>query len=223
MFSPFPFSLKLHCYTSSKVSDYGRLDSLGSLSCQLKADLTIPHVSTAFTAFFYDSVPMSTSTLGSQSFSILGPSTPTIDLTTQKAPLVPSRAGSCWTAPLRDGLPTPPNDMTGVTYNAIPPVAHGVKMPGMPNHFYPHSRPFDSISSSVANAKPNHVPVKDVPATEPVQKKSSATASGSQLRIPLSINNSKGNLAEFAAQVRASSVARGVIVYTKILTWWLHR
>ena len=76
----------------------------------------------------------------------------------------------------------------------------------MPSHIYGSRSQFDSVpSSSVASygTKPqtHPAPVKEIPVTEPVQKKSTGTSGGSQLRIPLSINNSKGNLAEFAAQV----------------------
>ncbi|KAJ6013651.1 hypothetical protein N7540_008242 [Penicillium herquei] len=146
---------------------------------------------------------MSSSTLGSQSSSILGPITPTTDLLSQdNHSSKPAFTGS-WTAPFRDGLPTPPSDMTGITYNAIPPSTHGAKVYGMPSHYYNPVRSFDSMSSSmVASMKPtNSAPAKDVAVTEPVQKKSTGTASGSQLRIPSSINGSKGSLAEFAAQM----------------------
>lgn len=105
--------------------------------------------------------------------------------------------------PVRNGLPTPPSDMTGVTYNAMPPVAYG-KPNGMPAHLYGNSRPFDSISSSMMAAmKPqSHASsAKESPPAEPVAQKKSSNSRGSQLRIPSSINNSKGNLAEFAAQV----------------------
>ncbi|KAJ5554124.1 hypothetical protein N7513_004083 [Penicillium frequentans] len=146
---------------------------------------------------------MSSSTLPSQ-ISTLGPITPSTDLNSHGPyPAKPVFTGS-WTAPFRDGLPTPPTDMTGITYNAIPPVGHGGKVHGMPSHHYNYMPPFDAISSSMSAAmKPTHsAPAKDVPASEPVQRKSSnGTASGSNLRIPSSINNSKASLAEFAAQM----------------------
>jgi hypothetical protein len=99
--------------------------------------------------------------------------------------------------------------MTGVAYNAIPSAAYAGKAHAMPSHLYSHSRQhYDSISSSmVASMKSNQsatqsAPVKEVSATEPAShKKSTGTTSGSALRIPSSINNSKGSLAEFAAQV----------------------
>ncbi|KAJ5097274.1 hypothetical protein N7456_007995 [Penicillium angulare] len=146
---------------------------------------------------------MSSSTLGPQSALHLGHNTPSTGLTSQESHHKPVFTGS-WTAPFRDGLPTPPGDMTGITYNAFPPAAHGGKVPGMSSHYYNnHMPPFDSMSSSMVTAvKPsNPAPTKDLVASEPPAKKSTGTSSGSQLRIPSSINNSKGNLAEFAAQM----------------------
>ena len=122
-------------------------------------------------------------------------SSTTLPLTEDKA----LDTSAFWTVPFRNGLPTPPSDMTGVTYNAMPSVPYG-KPNGMPSHLYSH-RPFDSISSSMMAAmKPqsHSAPAKEAPV--PTAQKKSST-SGSQLRIPSSINNSKGNLAEFAAQV----------------------
>ncbi|KAJ5937899.1 hypothetical protein N7454_004241 [Penicillium verhagenii] len=145
---------------------------------------------------------MSSSTLPSQS-SILGPITPNIDLTHRPYNTKPAFTGS-WTTPFRDGLPTPPTDMTGIAYNAIPPVGHGGRVHGMPSTHYNYTRPFDAISSSmVAAMKPTHsAPAKEVPAPEQSQKKSSnGTANGANLQIPLSINNSKTSLAEFASQM----------------------
>lgn len=115
------------------------------------------------------------------------------------------------TVPLRSGLPTPPSDMTGVTYNAMPPITYGGKPNGMPAHLYANPRPFDSISSSMMAAmKPQShaAPARDAPASEPVAQKKSTSSRGSQLRIPSSINNSKGNLAEFAAQVWIHDLSR---------------
>lgn len=90
--------------------------------------------------------------------------------------------------------------MTGMMYNAIPPINYGGKAHGMPPHLYGHQRPhFDSIPSSIMTVNPHDhpAPVKE----EPVQKKSTGTTGGWQPRIPSSINNTKGSLAEFAAQV----------------------
>ncbi|KAJ5835201.1 hypothetical protein N7447_001227 [Penicillium robsamsonii] len=132
------------------------------------------------------------------SFSTLG--VPTIDLTEDhplKA-LESQTSGSSRTVPIRNGLPTPPHDMTGVAYNAMPPIAYGGKPNGVPSHIYGHSRPqFDSVSS-MAMKPQSHT--KDA-VTEPTAQKRSTGTTGSQLRIPSSINNSKGSLAEFAAQM----------------------
>jgi hypothetical protein len=51
--------------------------------------------------------------------------------------------------------------------------------------------------------KPQSYTTKEA-STEPTAQKKSNSVTGSQLRIPSSINNSKGSLAEFAAQVRIS-------------------
>ena len=131
-------------------------------------------------------------------------SSPSHYLSAQKLhPPKPVIAGS-WTAPFRDGLPTPPGDMTGVTYNPMPYVPHGGPSHGMHSHLYaPPRNQYDSISSSMATAVKSHphVPVDDVSAMDPIPKKSSGSSSNSQLRIPTSINASQGSLAEFAAQV----------------------
>lgn len=142
----------------------------------------------------------------SQSSSILGFFTPTIDLTPQNQHPPPKsvhQTGSGWTAPFRDGLPTPPGDMTGVTYNAMPAMNYGGKAHSMAPHIYPHSRShYDSVPSMMpVPLQDNLAPVKDVCAAEPAQKKTGRTAGGPQLHVPSSINNSKGSLAEFAAQV----------------------
>ncbi|KAJ5902041.1 hypothetical protein N7495_002569, partial [Penicillium taxi] len=113
--------------------------------------------------------------------------------------------GACWTAPFRDGLPTPPHDMAGPSSAAIARY-RDLGLPSIwrksnvsDNHARPH---LDSASSSMVHTmKPEiHRVVKsdNTPASESVHKKS---ISGSQLRIPSTINNSKSSLAEFAAQM----------------------
>lgn len=168
--------------------------------------------------FITHSFPMSSTVDFHSSFSTLG--APTINLTEDhplKA-LESQTSGSSRTVPIRNGLPTPPHDMTGVTYNAMPPIAYGGKPNGVPSHIYGHSRPqFDSISSMMAMKPQTYT--KEASATEPTAQKKS-TATGSQLRIPSSINNSKGSLAEFAAQVRIPG-SREVMSWHK-LTSLLH-
>ncbi|KAF3398468.1 hypothetical protein F1880_005955 [Penicillium rolfsii] len=159
---------------------------------------------------------MSSPTRSSRSSTTLGPITPTVDLTSHTYPAAKSTfdtTGSCWTAPFRDGLPTPPSDMTGVAYNAIPPTTYGGKSHAMPSHLYNNIRShhYGSVSSSmVASTKhSNHsathsarAPVKEAPVTESTsQGKSSGSTATSVLRVPSSINNSNGTLAEFAAQM----------------------
>ncbi|KAI9923467.1 hypothetical protein ASPWEDRAFT_172113 [Aspergillus wentii DTO 134E9] len=149
--------------------------------------------------------------------SALGPITPAFHLYSQEdgstacskkqlPPTIPHTSDHHWTAPFRDGLPTPPSDMTGVAYNAIPYSNYGGKLDGMSLHPYSkapsNSRPtFDHSSAIIPSSKSqSHAPVKEAPASEPSQKKPSSSV-GSRLQIPTSINNSKGNLAEFAAQM----------------------
>ncbi|CAG8103304.1 unnamed protein product [Penicillium nalgiovense] len=133
------------------------------------------------------------------SFSTLGVSTINLTEDHPLKALESQPSGSSRTVPIRNGLPTPPHDMTGVTYNAMPPIAYGGKPNGVPSHIYGHSRPqFDSISSMMAMKPQTYT--KETSASEPTAQKKS-TATGSQLRIPPSINNSKGSLAEFAAQM----------------------
>lgn len=174
------------------------------------------HVSTSL--FITHSFPMSSTVDFHSSFSTLG--VPTIDLTEDQPlkALESQTSGSSRTVPIRNGLPTPPHDMTGLTYNAMPPIAYGGKPNGMPSHLYSHSRPqFDSISSSMMAMKPQTNPIKEACATEPTAQKKSNGATVSQLRIPSSINNSKGSLAEFAAQVRIPSTRRDVMARANVL------
>ncbi|KAJ6160607.1 hypothetical protein N7470_004003 [Penicillium chermesinum] len=137
-------------------------------------------------------------------FSFPGPSSPAYHTSAQKSCPPKPVIGGSWTAPFRDGLPTPPGDMTGVTYNAMPHFPHGGNVHGMSSHLYaPPRNHYDSSSSSMAPAmKPQvHVPANDAPATDPVPKKTTGSSSGSQLQIPTTINASQGSLAEFAAQM----------------------
>ncbi|PYH87118.1 hypothetical protein BO82DRAFT_3198 [Aspergillus uvarum CBS 121591] len=114
-----------------------------------------------------------------------------------------------WTAPFRDGLPTPPSEMNGVaTYNVIPSSAYGSKLDGitLPPYAkisdYPRMN-FDGATAMVPTSKPHYQPpVKENNIREQgSQKKSSTNSTASYLQIPSTINNSKGSLAEFAAQM----------------------
>ncbi|KAF7712705.1 Uncharacterized protein PECH_006661 [Penicillium ucsense] len=158
---------------------------------------------------------MSFSTLNHQPLAIAGPVTPTVDLTKYTSAFTEPESDSksrCWKAALRDGLPTPPNDMNGIVYNAIPSIVHGGPARGLPpNHVYNPLRPSHDagLTSSKARVNPQYastrayLPIaKAASATEPVgEKRPSVTGTNFALRIPSTINNSKGNLAEFAAQM----------------------
>ncbi|PKY08759.1 hypothetical protein P168DRAFT_278318 [Aspergillus campestris IBT 28561] len=112
-----------------------------------------------------------------------------------------------WTAPFRDGLPTPPSDMTGVAYNSIPPSSYGSKLEGItlppyakaPNYSWIPSEPSSAVTLS--NHR-NHEPsIQNAPASEPESRKKSTNSVPSYLKVPPSINNGKGSLTEFAAQM----------------------
>lgn len=113
-----------------------------------------------------------------------------------------------WTAPLRDGLPTPPNDMTGVAYKSLPSSNYGgkhdaitlppyVRASAYTRTGYDSSTMIPSLKSQSQPQSTHNVPVS-VPAS---QKKASSNSAASYLQIPASINDSRGSLSEFAAQV----------------------
>lgn len=135
----------------------------------------------------------------------------------------PDRA--LWAAPSRDGLHTPPEEMTGSNLNPPYPVKYGSRPEG--HGFFP--KPYGALQNPVSGI----VPVNAVPSTkqngekqpgrqpsprarkdltappEQAQRRRSSSGAGdggtsivSYLQIPSTINNSKGSLAEFAAQVR---------------------
>ena len=113
-----------------------------------------------------------------------------------------------WPVPFRYGLSTPPEDMTGVglkpsissNYGGKPytvlkqsqsnmPIAQGV----------PDARIGVSVTTNQkSSARPTQLPEAD-------EKKHASNSIATYLQIPSSINNSKGSLAEFAAQVRHDS------------------
>ncbi|KAE8145295.1 cyclin-domain-containing protein [Aspergillus avenaceus] len=161
---------------------------------------------------------MSFPTLSAQSYpSVPPPFTPAIplysrteDSTCAKRQQVDTTSDHHWTAPFRDGLPTPPNEMAGVAYNSIPSSGYGTKLGGTalssyakaPTNYprikseYPSNVP---VTQSKTQSQP---PIKDEPFSDSnSQKKGSSKPVASYLQIPASINNSKGNLADFAAQM----------------------
>ncbi|GIJ83839.1 hypothetical protein Asppvi_002669 [Aspergillus pseudoviridinutans] len=114
-----------------------------------------------------------------------------------------------WTAPFRDGLPTPPNDMTGVAYKSLPPSSYGVKHDAITLPPYVRASAYtrtgyDSSSTMIPSIKAQSQPqsTHNIPASVPAnQKKANTSSAASYLQIPCSINDSKGSLSEFAAQM----------------------
>ncbi|GAB1212588.1 hypothetical protein ATERTT37_001727 [Aspergillus terreus] len=104
-----------------------------------------------------------------------------------------------WTAPFRDGLPTLPNDMTGVAYTTIPPSNYGGKLDDftLPPYVRSHSNSRMGYASSTKSQTQSSS--SEAPASAPPSQKQDPVAS--YLQMPSSINNGKGNLAEFAAQM----------------------
>lgn len=120
----------------------------------------------------------------------------------------------------KDGLPTPPADMTGVAYKIISPSPASAnyggrldKMARQHSFFKPSAAPFPPINAQPAPKRPVADPAGGfvaVPHADSSQnarssdhKKREADSIASYLQIPSSINDSRGSLAEFAAQVRA--------------------
>lgn len=127
--------------------------------------------------------------------------------------------GVC-TAPSRVGLHTPPEEMTGANFNPHPPLHYGSHLQSNGNFPKPHSgfnitgfggfpaASFTGTSQIVENVHsgpPNPSGRKDLSAPpEQLQRRRSPCSNNSivsYLQIPSSINDSKGSLAEFAAQV----------------------
>ncbi|KAL4964553.1 putative mucin [Aspergillus stella-maris] len=114
-----------------------------------------------------------------------------------------------WTAPFRDGLPTPPNDMNGVAYSSITPYggkSEGYAVPVYNNNKLP-SYPrmsADFLSRMTQQPQSQSQPSSTVAPTtvesgnQPKEKDSSRPL---YLQIPSSINGGKGNLPDFAAQM----------------------
>ena len=125
--------------------------------------------------------------------------------------VTPSRKTGGWTVSLRDGLPTPPSDMTGVSFNTSVASNYAMKKPH--NNVYNHTT-YPSISTLFHTGKTNSLaqaaksnPLFSAPESTRSremedQKQKTNSSIATYLQIPSSINNSKGSLAEFAAQVR---------------------
>lgn len=130
----------------------------------------------------------------------------------------PEPSGICWSAPFRDGLPTPPSDMTGVAHNAIPSSNYGGQLNRASLHSYPPSSsrsaldPLPSAMLPSVKPQPSSASTTNSLASGPVLQKSAPSSSVAACPpIPASVRSSRGGLAEFAAQVRMS-VALGMIL-----------
>jgi hypothetical protein len=121
-----------------------------------------------------------------------------------------------WPAPFRDGLPTPPGDMNSVAYN-VP--SYGGKPEGYGVPVYTKASVYPRVNTGFVNRMVQHTqsqpysqpPVKDAPIRETeghTDTKDRDSSTPSYLQIPSSINNGKGNLPDFAAQVRISGAFR---------------
>ncbi|KAL4945857.1 hypothetical protein BDV06DRAFT_3685 [Aspergillus oleicola] len=112
-----------------------------------------------------------------------------------------------WTAPFRDGLPTPPGDMNGVAYSNITPYGgksegyalpvYNNKMPSYPRMSADFLSRMTQQSQSQSQPPSTQAPTSETD-NQPKEKESSKP---SYLQVPLSINNGKGNLPDFAAQM----------------------
>lgn len=124
-----------------------------------------------------------------------------------------------WTAPFRDGLPTPPNEMSGVAYPMPQPgygPGHQFNRAPLPPYPAPqsHRTNLDPLPGGVVptlKSQNNPCSARAAPMAGPVNTRRTGNGVTPYLQIPPSINSSKGNLAEFAAQVCCSAV--GVFQY----------
>lgn len=138
----------------------------------------------------------------------------------EKQPVVVNPIGPCnWAPSFRDGLPTPPADMTGVAYNATAAANYG----GKPDAFSCY--PYPTKALNIPRTNSDFVPSVMVPGYSSRSRSTSAKSGSvsesatsnsssrksvpSFLEIPSTISATKGNLADFAAQVRiARSICR---------------
>ncbi|KAL4782004.1 cyclin-domain-containing protein [Aspergillus varians] len=111
-----------------------------------------------------------------------------------------------WTAPFRDGLPTPPSDMNSVAYSNIN--SYGGKSEGYAVPVYSKLPAYPKVNTDFLNRMTQQSqlqtqpPSKQAPTLETNQQaKDKDSSRPSYLQIPPSINNGKGNLPDFAAQM----------------------
>lgn len=111
------------------------------------------------------------------------------------------------TAPFRDGLPTPPNDMNGVAYSNIH--HYGGKPDPYTGPVYGEGPAYPRMSADLLNrmtrqtqpSQPAQQSSKQAPRERDERPKEKETSKPSYLQIPPSINNGKGSLPDFAAQM----------------------
>lgn len=113
-----------------------------------------------------------------------------------------------WPVPVRYGLSTPPEDMTGVGLKPSISTSYGGKSHTVLKQSQSNAAAMpmarDALDARIgvpttANQKSSARPNQLLGADE---KKQTSNSIAPYLQIPSSINNSKGSLAEFAAQVR---------------------
>ncbi|KAL5002621.1 cyclin-domain-containing protein [Aspergillus recurvatus] len=111
------------------------------------------------------------------------------------------------TAPFRDGLPTPPNDMNGVAYSNIH--HYGGKLDTYSVPVYGKGPAYPRMSADLLNRMSQQTqqnqqtqqPSKQASTEKDDWVKEKDSSRPSYLQIPSSINNGKGNLPDFAAQM----------------------
>ncbi|KAL4873673.1 hypothetical protein BDV12DRAFT_192115 [Aspergillus spectabilis] len=119
-------------------------------------------------------------------------------------------SNSLRTAPFQDGLPTPPSDMNGVAYSSIHP--YGGKPDGYAAPVYSKAPAYPRVSADFLHRMAQHTqsqtqtqtqqPMKEAPTLEKSERaKDQDSSRPSYMQIPPSINNGKGNLPDFAAQM----------------------
>ncbi|KAL4809447.1 cyclin-domain-containing protein [Aspergillus unguis] len=109
-----------------------------------------------------------------------------------------------WTAPFRDGLPTPPSDMNGVAYSNVHP--YGGKSEEYNVPFYSKGPAYprmgtDFVSRMTQQPQPKTQPPTRASAPADNQQREKKSSKPSYLQVPPSINNGKGNLPDIAAQM----------------------
>lgn len=111
--------------------------------------------------------------------------------------------------PSRNGLPTPPSDMTGIAYNTTSS-NYGGKY--YENPVSQAGRVSNTVYPNMANKKSGLNPTQNdqLAPERQLPKKSSGSSIAPYLQIPSSINDSKGSLAEFAAKVSPPLQIRSV-------------